>query len=394
MKILLVHNHWLERGGEDEVVNSEIELLKKAGHEIVVYEKSNEEVKKYPFFKKLRFLIKDITWSKIAYQEVKEIVQRERPDIAHVHNTFIAISPSIYYALSEDNIPIVQTLHSYRLICPKGVLFRDAKVCQECIGSNFVPSVIHKCWRDSYILSYFLARTLRVHFKNKTFQKKIDCFIALSEFSKNKFIAAGIPGEKIFIKPNFTHVAVPQKSETENYALFVGRLVDYKGINTLISAYQKMSKDVCLRIIGAGPMLDILKGRVRQIGNIELLGRLSQEETLEQIKKASFVIFPSECYENMPRVILESFACGVPVVASNIGAIKELIDDKVNGLLFKPGNAMDLVAKIEYLREHKERLNEMGKNARRAFEEKYTDKRNYEILIDIYKRTINRFQSN
>ncbi len=389
MKILIVHNHYLEKGGEDEVVDSEARMLEKFGHKVIFYKRSNKEINNLSFYKKLRFLTQDIIWSKQSYKELKDIIKKEKPDIAHIHNIFIAITPSVYYALSEENIPIVQTLHNYKLICPNGVLYRDGKICEQCRGADFTLSVTHKCWKGSYFLSYFLARALRTHFKKKTFGDKIDCYIALSEFSKNKFVEAGFPEKKLFIKPNFLELNAGKRNNTQNFALFVGRLVDYKGVSTLISAFKKLDGR-CLKIIDDGPLYKELKRKAKNIINADLLGKLPYPKTIEYIKNSNFLVFPSECYETFGRVIIEAFACGIPVIASRLGAMAQIIEDRRTGLHFRPGDPADMAAKAEWAWTHKKEMEEMGREARKEYERKYTAEKNYEILMNIYKLAIKR----
>jgi len=388
MKILVIHNRWLERGGEDEVVSSEVAMLRNFGHTVIVYEKSNQEIERLPFFKKALFCVKDSLWSESTYQQVKAIIRKERPDVAHIHNVFIAMSPSLYDALSEEQVPIVQTLHSYRLFCPKGVLFRDAKVCEECISHGLRRAVIYRCWRGSLFATLLFLRILKVYSSRKIFQEKIDAYIVLSEFSKNKFVAAGLSPDRIFVKPNFTSIMFfSRKRDKGNFALFVGRLVDYKGINTLLSVYEKLA-GYNLKIIGDGPLFNLLRRKVQNCKNIHLLGRVSHQEALVYLKKSSFLIFPSECYENMPRTIIESFACGVPVIASNIGAVPELVQDHYTGILFKPGDSEDLCKKVIYLAGNRNLLDFLGLNARKVYEDRYTPVKNHNLLLDIYRRAI------
>jgi glycosyltransferase involved in cell wall biosynthesis len=389
MKILIIHNQYLEKGGEDEVVNAEIGMLEKFGHKIIFYKRSNEEITALSFYKKLRFLTKDIIWSKRTYKDLKDIIKKEQPDIAHIHNIFVIITPSVYCALNAGNIPVVQTLHNYRLICPNGVFYRDGRICEQCTAGNFAPSIIYKCWRDSYFLSYFLARALRTHFKKKTFKNRIDCYITLSEFSKKKFIKAGFSEKKLFIKPNFLELNTEKRNEPQNLALFIGRLVDYKGINTLISAFKKIDMRY-VKIIGDGPLYKELKRKTKDIVNIELLGRLPHEKTVEYVRNSSFLVFPSECYEPFGRVIIEAFACGVPVLASRLGAAAQIIEDGRTGLHFRSGDPGDLATKAEWAWTHKKEMEEMGREARREYERKYTEDKNYEILMDIYKHAVER----
>src|SRR3989338_4491025 len=198
MKILVIHNSYLERGGEDEVVDSEIKLLESFGHKIIFYRRTNKDIRKMSLFRKIKFLGKDIIWSKDTYTKIKELARKEKPDIAHVHNVHLLITPSVYYALSDEKIPVVQTLHNLRLICPKGIFYRNGGICEECPTRGHMRAVVHRCWRNSFILTFALARMLKAHFKKKTFQDKIDAYIALSKFSKEKFVKAGLTEKKIF----------------------------------------------------------------------------------------------------------------------------------------------------------------------------------------------------
>ncbi|MBL7196756.1 MAG: glycosyltransferase family 4 protein [Candidatus Omnitrophica bacterium] len=386
MKILIIHNHWLEEGGEDRVVNSEIKLLRNHGHQIVVYIRSNKEFKYLSVRDKIRFFLYDIIWSKKSYDEINDIIIKEKPDIAHIHNIFLMITPSVYYALHDRGIPIVQTLHNYRFFCSKGIFYRKGKVCEECRENYLFPSIIHRCFRNSYLLSYFFSKVLRTHFKKSTFNRTVDCYIALSSFSKNKFIKLGLPENKICIKSNFVNIEIDDKEETQDYSLFVGRLVDYKGIKTLIKAYKQLP-NCKLKIIGRGPLDTYLKKVTKKNRNIELLGQLTHKETIDYIKKAKFVVFPSECYENMPRVIVESFACGVPVVASRLGAMAKIVTEGKTGLHFTPQDASDLISKIRWSYSNPIKIEEMGRQAKKEYQQQYTAEKNYHILMDIYERT-------
>ena len=385
MKILIIHNHYLERGGEDEVVNAEARLLEEHGHKVILYEKSNEYLERLPFFKKFMFILLELNFSRDVYREIKEIVKSEKPDIAHIHNIFFCITPSVCLALNEEKIPVVQSLHNYRFFCLKGTFFRKGKPCERCKEGKFFNSVKGKCWKGSFVLSFLLARlTLR----GSDIFKNINSYIVTSEFSKNKFIEFGLEEKKIFLKTNFLGIKGQEGREDNNYALYLGRFVDYKGVGTLMEAF-KIFPSFNLKIIGDGPLKKKLNRFASLHSNVELLGRVSKDSVFEAIRKSSFIIFPSECYENMPMVLIESFAFSKPVIASNLGAIREFVIDGVNGLLFEPGNAKDLANKVAYLFSHANERIEMGKNANRFFRERFDKEKNYNELISIYNKTIN-----
>ncbi len=385
MKILIIHNHYLERGGEDEVFRAEAKLLEERGHKVIRYEKSNEYIKKSTFFKRVFFILLKLNFSREVYKEIKEIIRKEKPDIAHIHNIFFCITPSVYYALKEENVPVVQTLHNYRFFCINGIFFHKGKVCEKCKDKRFFYAVMGRCWKNSFIISFLLAKLI---FKRNPFFKDIDSYIAISRFSRNKFIEFGLDEEKIYLKNNFLAIEPEDSKRDNNYALYLGRLVDYKGVNTLMRAF-KINPSFNLKIIGDGPLTRDIRRFASLYSNIELLGRLDKDSVFEAIRNSSFIIFPSECYENMPVTIIESFVFSKPVIASNLGAAKELITNRVNGILFEPGDAEGLSENIFYLFSHyKERI-EMGKNANRFFRERYDKEKSYHDLVDIYTKTIN-----
>lgn len=385
MKVLVIHNRYLERGGEDEVVSAEIRLLEGHGHKVIYYEKSNEYINKLPFLRKLIFILLELNFSKGVYNEIQKIVRNEKPDIAHIHNIFFFITPSVYSALKEGGIPIVQSLHNYRLFCLKGIFFNKGKVCEKCRKGAFFNAITERCWNNSFLQSLFLARLIHGW---KKLSKKVDSYIVTSEFSKDKFIEFGLERRKIYLKENFLTI-VPNENKLDcKYALFIGRLVDYKGIETLMEAF-KIAPNFDLKIIGDGPLRKEVYDFASSYNNVEWLGRISKDSLFEAVKSSSFLIFPSECYENMPVVIMESFAFSKPVLASNLGAIKEFVIDGVNGVLFEPGNAQDLSEKIAYLFYDNEKRAEMGKNANRFYRERFNKEKNYTELMSIYTQTIN-----
>lgn len=391
MKILIIHNQYLERGGEDGVVDSEIRMLRDNGNEVLLYCRSNEEIKNAGFIEKLKFMASDIRWNRKSYEDIRGLAEKEKPDIAHIHNIFAMISPCVYSALKEASVPAVHTLHNYRMVCMNGIFYKNGNICESCLSGRLTAAVAKRCWRGSLFLSASLASLLYKNYKLNVFKDGPDAFIALSEFSRNKFKEAGFPGEKLFVKPNFADFEFTP-GERGGYGVFVGRLVDYKGVDTMLEAYKRLDK-YPLKIIGDGPMLQEFKARLKDSRNVQLLGALSRKETLGYLARASFVVFPSECYENMPLVIVESMACGVPVIASDLGAMKELIKDNATGLLFRPRDALDLAGKIRFLAGNQGLIEQMGMNARREYEAKFTRDINYGMLMDIYNKTIVRHKN-
>ncbi|MBW1929009.1 MAG: glycosyltransferase family 4 protein [Deltaproteobacteria bacterium] len=392
MIVLLIHNFYQHPGGEDEVFRAEAALLRSQGHEVVEFVEDNRKVDGVSPLK----AAVDAIWSREAQRRLRTLIREKKPDVAHFHNTFLRISPAAYYTCKEEGVPVAQTLHNYRLVCPGALLMRDGRVCEDCLGRAVPwPGVAHGCWRGSRTQTAVVAGMLAFHRVLKTWHEQVDCYIALTEFARRKFIEGGLPAEKIVVKPNFVGEELRVTSNelqfsrhpslVTRYFLFVGRLSPEKGLGTLLRAWQKL-KDVPLKIIGDGPLLEAV--RAFNGGGVQVLGRRPHDEVIALMKGARCVVFPSEWYEGFPMTIAEAFACGVPVIASRLGAMAEIVEDGRTGLLFEPGNADDLAAKVEWAWAHSEQMAEMGREARREYEEKYTAERNYEMLMQIYRRVM------
>ena len=376
----------MEHGGEDEVVKAEKSMLEEYGHEVFLFECANSEIKNFDLFHKIRLSLCDIYWSKTTYQSVKKIIQDKKPDIVHIHNTFLLISPSVYDACFEAQVPVVQTLHNYRFLCPAGTFYRKGYICEKCLPNKRIFCFLHRCWRSSFFLSCLLWRIVEVFYKKKIFSEHIKSYIALSNFSREMFIENGFPADRVFVKPNFLDVDPGYLESSEEYGLFVGALRDYKGIKTLVKAWNSLETQHTLKIIGDGP----LRGYIEKPSNnsIELLGSKTLRETMDYMKKARFVIVPSECYETFSRVSMESLACGVPVIASDIGALREMVEHEYTGLLFRAGDSNDLAEKINRLFSDKDLVKELKRNARNRYKERYTLAANYKMLMDVYNATM------
>jgi len=390
MKILICHNFYQHRGGEEETVFREKELLEKKGHKVVFFTRNSREIESFHFFHKIIFLF-EVFFSVSIYRKLKQLIKKKKPDIVHIHNIFPLLSPAVYYAAKSCNVPVVQTLHNYRFLCLNGLFLQNnGKICEKCKKGNFISGILNKCYRSSFLQSVAMAFVLSVHRKLGTFHKKIDCFISPSNFLKDKFAGVGFPENRIFVKPHFTEISDGVKTDDfENYAVYMGRLSKEKGLFTLIKAFKGIL-GVNLKILGEGQIRGELDNYIEkeQIKNVSLLGYIKGVAKEEILKKARFLVLPSECYENMPYSILESFARGVPVIASKIGGLRELVTDGYNGLLFEPGNAGDLADKIKELAGNKEVLLEMRKNVYETARERFSETAGYENLMKIYRRGI------
>jgi glycosyltransferase involved in cell wall biosynthesis len=389
MRVLLLHNRYQLAGGEDGVVKAEKSLLEVNGHQVDLLEVSNHEIKNA--WDKVTAAVSAI-YSHSAKERVSQEIEKFHPDIVHVHNFFPLLSPSIYDACREHNVPIVQTLHNYRLACPKAMPFRDGKICEDCIGQPIPWSgVVHGCYRNSRVQSSVVAAMNTWHRLRGTWQEYVDAYIVFTQFQKNKMIQAGLPTEKFHIKPNFVFDPgfLELNIHRSNYLLFVGRLSEEKGVSVLIDAYINENLDIPLKIVGDGPLLSEIQQKVENSNAknvIEFLGFQDKSTVLSLMRDAQFLIFPSIWYEGFPLTIAEAFACGLPVIAPKLGGMAEIVDNEVNGLHFAAGNSAELAAKIQWAITHRESMNLMGNHARLKYESQYTPNTNYQQLIEIYQQ--------
>jgi glycosyltransferase involved in cell wall biosynthesis len=382
MRILSVHNAYQQPGGEDQVFAQEAGLLRSHGHQVTLYEASNDEVKGgNPLA-----LLGNTIWNRRTHQEVQALLQREQPDIVHVHNTFPVISPAVYYAAREEGIPVVQTLHNYRLLCPTATLFRAAQVCEDCLGRAIPwPGVLHGCYRGSRPATAAAAAMLAIHNYKRTWSEAVSAYIALSDFARSKFIQGGLPAAKIFVKPNFLEVDPGMGEARGNFALFAGRLTPEKGISTLLEAWRELGVELPLQIAGDGPMAPEVERSAGETGHVRWLKWITRAEILEKMKDASLLVLPSTWYEGFPMILAEAFAVGLPVIASDLGSMSSIVDHGRTGLHFRAGSSGDLVDQVRWLRAHPAEAAFMRTQARQEYELKYAGDANYARLIDIYE---------
>lgn len=383
MRILTIHNRYQVRGGEEECYEAEVSLLRQMGLMVEVYEENNDRLKTL----NTSALTAKTIWSQQTYEGIRHCLKQQSYDVVHVHNFFPLISPSVYYAAKAQGVPVVQTLHNYRLLCPNGLFFRDNKLCNDCTGKVIpYPGILRGCYRNSQVASAGVATMLGIHRAMKTWTEKVDLYVCLTEFARRKFIEAGIPESKIVVKPNFVNFDSGVGSGNGGYALFVGRLSTEKGLDTLLAAWEHLSIDIPLKIVGDGPLANYVAQVAKRLPQVEWLGRKSLTEVYALMGEAMFLVFPSKWYETFGRVAIEAFAKGTPVIASDIGAISEIVVNGKTGLHFQPGVAEDLVDKVKWVLANPQKLTHMRKEARLEFEAKYTAQKNYEQLIEIYAK--------
>lgn len=347
MKVVLAHNFYRSTApsGEDVVYRNEQQLLRDKGVQIIRYEKFNDSIDERNILR--RFVLgHETAWSATTYEEVVALVRRTKPNIAHFHNTFPQISPSAYAACKDNGVRVVQTLHNYRLICPGALLLRDGRPCEDCVGGSLLPALRHRCYRNSFSATAAVVWMLAWNRWRQTYDRLVDRYIALSRFEAGRLVAGGLPEEKICIKPNFVPGDLASTKEKGDYAIYVGRLSADKGVRTLLTAWRKLP-DLPLKIVGSGPLEQELKAYAEAHHiNARFYGLLSKAKLPDLVSGALVQVVPSECFETFGLVVIEAHACGTAVVASDIGALPEVIDDQVNGRLFKTGDADDLVEKV------------------------------------------------
>jgi glycosyltransferase involved in cell wall biosynthesis len=385
MRILVVHNYYQYSGGEEQVYQAEAMLLEASGHQIYRYNLHNNQI---PQMSAISIMAKTL-WNQQVYQELRSLIRKEQIQIAHFHNTFPLVSPSAYYACRAEHIPVIQTCHNYRLVCPNGMFLREEQVCEECIG-KFVPlpSIQHQCYRGSRSASMGVAAMMTMHRLAKTWTRNVDIYIALTEFARQKLIQGGISAEKIVVKPNFVSPDPGVGDGKGGYALFVGRLSHEKGVDLLLSAWQQIGQRIPLKIVGDGPLAAEVAAASDRIPGVSWLGKKSIEEVYELMKGALFLVFPSRWYEGMPRTIIESFAVGTPVIAANLGSMSNLIEPGQTGLHFRAGDVDDLSAKVLWAASRPEEMHQLRRKTRAEFIANYTVEKSYEALLSIYRQTL------
>jgi glycosyltransferase involved in cell wall biosynthesis len=385
MNILIAHNFYKLAGGEDQCVAAEVALLEAHGHQVTQYYLSNDAI---DGMERLEVAARTI-WSHPAFREMRRLIGVHRPQVVHFHNTLPLISPAAYYAARGEGIAVVQTLHNFRLVCVNALLFRDGKPCEKCLG-RAVPwrGVAHNCYRDSRAASAAVAAMITAHRLFGTWRNAVDVYIALSEFSRRKFIDGGLPAGKIAVKSNFTYPEPGIGPGNGGYAVYVGRLSVEKGVQTLLKAWKQIGRAVPLKIAGDGPLAPIVREAAAQDSGIEWLQGVSHQRVYDLIGAAKCLILPSQCYEGaLPRVVIEAFAKGTPVIASGHGAMADIVGGG-NGYCFAPGDPRDLAAKVRLLFADPAALTRMRRDARRTFDRNFTAEANHNALMEIYSRAL------
>jgi glycosyltransferase involved in cell wall biosynthesis len=384
MKVLMCHNYYQEPGGEDQSFEGEIQLLESRGHEVIRYTRHNDDIRSMSHWKVARQTL----WNRQTYIDLRLLIRKERPELMHCTNIFPLISPAAYSAARAEGVPVVQHLRNYRMFCSNSLLMRDDRVCEDCLGKRIAwPAVVHGCYRESRAASAVVVAMQTLHSASRTWQRKVNQYVALTEFARQKYASHGLPIEKISVKPNFVF-SDPKAGVGGDYAIFAGRLSREKGIETLLTAWPLLKRPVTLRIVGDGPMAEQVRAAASQHPNIQWLGRRPIDELLELIGRAACLVMPSICYEGFPRTIVEAYSKGTPVIASRLGAMAEIVHEGRTGLFFEPGHADQLAEKVDLLLGDSATLAKMRRAARHEYESRYTADANYGMLMSIYQRVL------
>jgi glycosyltransferase involved in cell wall biosynthesis len=393
MKVLLVHNFYgsASPSGENQVFETEKVLLLQHGHDVAEFTRHSDEIRSTGAFGVLKGAFAT-PYNPFMAQAIQKKVELFKPDVVHVHNTFPLISPAIFRAIG-NRMARVLTLHNYRLFCPAAIPMRDGKVCTDCMDMRSVwPSIQHGCYRNNRLATLPLAANVALHRALGTWQNEIDAFIAFTDFQRTTMIAAGLPGERVYVKPNYFPGNPPMIpwAERGKYAVFAGRLSAEKGVQALVNAWLAWGADAPeLRIVGDGPLRTELEKAVA-VSNIRFLGQLPSGESIRQIGNARMLLLPSECFEGFPMVIREAFALGTPAAVSNLGPLPSIVNSGVNGVVFEPSTPQSLLATVRQAWQTPGMLEQLGKGARVSFDKLYNEDTNYARLIEIYEAAIQR----
>jgi glycosyltransferase involved in cell wall biosynthesis len=380
MRILQVHTSYRYEGGEDAVVRAEAALLARAGHQVVPYLAENP-VGAGP----TAAAMLASPWNPAAARRLRAAVRRSRPDVAHVHNTWFALTPSVVAALDDAGVPVVVTLHNYRLLCANASLFRDGRPCEDCVGSHPWHGVRHRCYRDSALSSAAVAATLTLNRALGTWDRHVRLFLALNDFARDRFVAGGLPPGRVRVQPNSAgdpgpRAGPPSGSRT---VLFAGRLTPEKGIGVLLEAWRRLGPaGLELVVAGDGPMRAELERRPPP--GVRFLGHLDPAAVQGWMLGSRALVFPTWLYEGQPMSVLEAFAAGLPVLASRLGGNAELVGALGDGWL-APSRDPDALAERLAALADDARVDQGGTAARRLYEERFAERHNLRALEAAYR---------
>ncbi len=382
MKVLFCHNYYRVRGGEDVSFEADVQMLRDYGHEVITFTRDNSALAGVSRLRTAR----QTFWNHETEQEVAALIREHRPDVMHCNNLFPQISPSVYRAANEADVPVVQAIRNYRYFCSCGTFYRDGQVCTDCLGKAVgLPAVLHGCYRDSRFGSAVVAAMHAYHRSAKTWSRRVAMFFTPSESAKTICVEAGFPAEKIEVKTNFVYPDYGPGPGDGGFALYIGRLTKEKGTQTIREAWTELNPPLPLKIVGEGEIQG-LSDTNGKFPSVEILGKQPMETVLELLGSATCLIFPSRWYETFGRTIAEAFSRGTPVISSELGVMSEHVEDGGTGFLFPAGDARGLVHQMERLVSDATDITRMRESARQRFLQRHTRERSYAQLLDIYQK--------
>ncbi len=383
LTVLQLHNRQLATGGADVVLEREAALLESHGHRVRQFFVETKQLAAMP---KLQMAAAAV-WNRGAVREIRQIIAAQQPDVVHVHTPYPLLSPAAF----RLPVPVVHTCHSFRNSCLNGLLYRQGSLCRQCVGRSLKwPGVVGRCYKGSLAGSAVLAGSLALHRALGTFRRFVDTYITLSEFTREILIADGFPAERVVVKPNFVPSSGEPGEGNGGYALYVGRFTEEKGIDTLLRAWEGRSCQLPLKLVGDGPLRERVAAAAQRLPNIELLGWQPQEAVAQLMRDAVCLVFPSQWYEAGPLTLMEAFASGTPVVASDVGNFSEGIVHGQTGFLFRCGDPLDLQEKIVQFQADRPAQQAMRHAAFAEYQRRYSPEVNYQMLMEIYRRAISR----
>lgn len=379
-RVLIVHNRYQLPGGEDTVVDNEKKLLEDNGHDVILYTRNNNEINSMSRLSKLMIPVAFI-YSFKTHREINKIIKEKQVEIVHVHNTLCLISPAVYYAAISNNVPVIQTIHNFRLLCPGATFYHDGKVCEDCVGKGLLCAVKHNCYRNSKIQTLACVLGIKIH-RLTGINSKIN-YICLTEFNKRKLMEQKqIKESRIFVKPNFvkTNSNIISFAERKNQFVFVGRLDKLKGIDLLLEAWKKLGEEALdLIVCGTGPLKEWCLKYVadNHLAKVKMIGFVKSEDVKKIMGESKALILPSQWYEGFPMSIVEAYSVGTPVLGSDIGNVGNIIETNVTGWKFKYNSVDDLIKATKCTKD-------IVDSVIAEYNNKYTDIKNYEQLKEIY----------
>lgn len=392
MKIVLCHNYYRERGGEDQVFEDELELLRSHGHDVTPFIRHNDDIVGKAQTLRIAF---GAPWNRGSAAALSKLVAEKQADVVHFHNWLPQISPAAFYAARKAGAAVVLTLHNYRWICPNGLLFRDGKVCEDCVGKTVPwPAVLHGCYHQSRAGSAAVAATLGLHNVMKTTRRAVDAYIALGNFARDKLTTTVLPADRVFIKPNFLTSDPGEGTGDGEFAVFVGRLSPEKDIGLLLDAWSRLNGKHRLKIFGRGPLTAMVEEAAAADPSIEYMGFVPNDEVIRELGAARALVFTSAYYEGQPKTIIEAFARGIPVIAPRFGSMADLVEDEVTGWNFATGDAGDLARVVSEAFARPGNLDKMRSTIRDHFLDMFAPDSNHDRLIEIYQAAIAHRRSN